>query len=112
MSEENYFEKDLVNAIQNKVLEEIKKGSFISFDRQWKSQLPSSLLKDAWESVDYEAIKREMAKTIEKMLAEKIINMLATEVSTDLKSLLSIPERREEIRSVARRHLKHLVGEA
>ena len=53
-----------------------------------------------------------MAKVLEKNLAEKVINMLAQEISTDMKKLLANSERREEIRHVARTHLKHLVKEA
>jgi hypothetical protein len=101
------FKQKLAEAIENSVIKEVQEASFFRFSN-WKSELPSNILKEAWEMVDYENIKSEMAKIIESTLAEKVINMLAQEISTDLKQLLSNKERREEIRSVARTHLSHL----
>jgi hypothetical protein len=41
-------------------------------------------------------------------LADKIINHIAAEISTDIKKLLSVSERREALRSVARENLDRI----
>ena len=111
MSNNSDFKERIAEAIEHSVIKELREAKFLGFDRAWKSQLPSSILKDAWDMVDYEKIKKEMSCIIEKNLAEKVMNMLAQEISTDLKQLLSDKERREEIRAVARENLKRICND-
>ena len=58
-------------------------------------------MEEVWEMVDIEKVKEEMARNIEKQLADKITNNIAQEISTDVKKILSVKENREIIREQA-----------
>ena len=43
-------------------------------------------------------------------LAERIVNHMAAEISTDVKQILSVKERREALRALARHHMDSLMS--
>ncbi len=103
------FEKAISQAAQNSVLKIISDGNWIQTDYASRFKLPPEMLAEVWAMVDIEGLKRKMADRIESELADRIVNHMAAELATDIKQLLSVPERREAIRSVAREHLGHIV---
>lgn len=105
------FEKAISRAAQNSVLKIISDGNWIASDYASRFKLPPEMLAQVWAMVDIEGLKRKMADRIESELADRIVNHMAAELATDIKQLLSVPERREAIRSVARDHLSHIMQE-
>lgn len=105
------FEKAIAQAAQNSVLKIISDGNWVASDYASRFKLPPEMLAQVWAMVDIEGLKRKMADRIESELADRIVNHMAAELATDIKQLLSVPERREAIRSVAREHLGHLMRE-
>lgn len=105
------FEKAISQAAQNSVLKAISDGNWIQADYANRFKLPPEMLAQVWAMVDIEGLKRKMADRIESELADRIVNHMAAELATDIKQLLSVPERREAIRSVAREHLSHIMRE-
>lgn len=105
------FESALAQAAQKTVLKLISEGSWISPDYSNRFKLPPEMLAQVWAMVDIEGLKAAMAKRIESELADRIVNHMAAELATDIKQLLSVQERREAIRSVARDHLSHIMQE-
>lgn len=103
------FEDAVALAAQRSVLKLISEGSWIANDYANRFKIPSEMLGQVWAMVDIEGLKRKMADRIESELADRIVNHMAAELATDIKQLLSVQERREEIRSVARQHLSHLM---
>lgn len=105
------FEKAISQAAQNSVLKIISDGNWIASDYASRFKLPPEMLAQVWSMVDIESLKRKMAGRIESELADRIVNHMAAELATDIKQLLSVQERREAIRSVAREHLSHIMQE-
>lgn len=105
----NDFEKAVSQAAQNSVLKIISEGNWIATDYATRFKIPPEMLSQVWAMVDIEGLKRKMADRIESELADRIVNHMAAELATDIKQLLSVQERREAIRSVAREHLSHIM---
>ena len=105
------FESAIAQAAQKAVMKVITEGSWIQPDYSNRFKLPPEILQQVWEMVDISGLKKKMAERIESELADRIVNHMATELATDIKQLLSVQERREAIRSVAREHLSHIMQE-
>lgn len=103
------FEKAISQAAQKSVLKIIGDGNWLQPDYASRFKIPAEMLADVWGMVDIEGLKRKMADRIESELADRIVNHMAAELATDIKQLLSVTERREAIRSVAREHLNHIM---
>lgn len=84
--------KALINSLDNG----------ISIPYECKYKVPADFFEGVWKLVDKTKVQELMAKNIEQDLADMIVNKLATEISTDLKQLLSNKDRREELRVYAR----------
>lgn len=105
------FERRISEAAQAAVLKIISDGSWIASDYSSRFKMPPEMLAEVWAMVDIAGLKRKMADRIESELADRIVNHMAAELATDIKQLLSVQERREAIRSVAREHLSHIMQE-
>lgn len=105
------FEEAVAQHAQKAILKMLSEGSWIAPDYSSRFKMPSEMLAEVWAMVDIEGLKRKMADRIESELADRIVNHMAAELATDIKQLLSVQERREAIRSVAREHLGHIMQE-
>lgn len=99
------LEESIKTAAEQAVLKIIAEGSWIAPDYSNRFKIPASMLSQIWALVDVEKIKAQMATRIEEELADRIMNHLAAEMATDIKQLLSVKERREALRAVARDHI-------
>lgn len=91
------------------VLKFITDGGWLVPDYQNRVTVPAGLLQGAWALVDQEAVKRRLKERIETELADRLMNHMAAEMATDVKQILSVPERREAIRQIAREHLESIM---
>lgn len=105
------FESAVAQAAQKSILKMISEGSWAVSDYSSRFKIPSEMLAEVWALVDTDQLKRKMADRIESELADRIVNHMAAELATDIKQLLSVQERREAIRSVAREHLAHIMAQ-
>lgn len=103
------FEQALKHAAEKSVLKIISEGGWIAPDYANRFRIPPELLQDIWKLVDVEAIKRKMAARLEDELADRVIHAMAAEIATDVKQILSVKERREALRAVAREHMDHIL---
>ncbi len=55
-------------------------------------------------------IKAALAVRLEAELADRIVTLMASEIATDVKQILSVKERREAIRAVTRENLDRICG--
>ena len=101
----NNFEEQLKQAAEKSCLKLINDGNWIVTNYNDRFKLPADFMTGIWEMVDVNKVKKEFAKLIEKELANKLVNQIAAEMSTDIKSILSIPERREAVRALARANI-------
>ena len=66
-------------------------------------------MNEVWAMVDSDALKLRLKERIEAELADRIVNHIAAELATDIKQILSVTERREAIRSLAREHMDSIM---
>ena len=104
------FELAMKTAAEKSVLKIISEGSWIAPDYSNRFKLPVEFMSDIWQLVDHEKIKQAMATRIEEELADRIVNNLAAEMATDIKQVLSVKERREALRAVARENLDRIIN--
>lgn len=102
------FEEALKQAAERSLLKIVMDGGWIQLDYANRFKVPADLLADIYALVDRDALKAAIAKRLEEELADRIVNSLAAEIATDIKQILSVKERREAIREVARQHLMNI----
>jgi len=102
------FGNNLIKAAMKALMKTMEDGVVFPYESRFK--VPTSFFAEVWKKVDMEKVQEEMAKNIEKTLADKITNKLAAEISTDIKQLLSDKERRESIRAYARLYLDDIAA--
>lgn len=103
------FEEAVSIAAQTSILKMISDGGWVVGNYADRFKIPAGFVDEIWAMVDVDGLKRKMAQRIEAELADRIVNHMAAELATDIKQLLSVPERREAIRSVAREHLSQIM---
>ena len=104
------FEKAVKTAAEKAVLKIIGDGNWIQPDYSNRYKIPQEFMADIWGLVDHNKIKKQMAKRLEEELANRIVNHMAAEIATDVKQLLSVTERREALRSIARENMEKIIN--
>jgi hypothetical protein len=104
------FEEQLKSAAERAVLKIIGEGGWIAPDYRNRFELPPDFMAGVWGLVDATKLRQALATRLESELAERIVNHMAAEIASDVKQLLSIKERREELRSMARKYLDDLTA--
>lgn len=103
------FELAVKAAAEKAVLKIISDGSWIEPNYANRLKMPADMMADIWAMVDIDKLKQKMAARLETELADRIVNKMAEEISTDVKQILSVKERREALRSVAREHMDEIM---
>lgn len=104
------FEKELKKAAEKSVLKLISEGSWLAPDYANRFKIPAEWVTQCWQLVDKERIQEQMARRIEEELADRMVNHMASELATDIKQILSVKERRESLRALARAHIDSIMG--
>lgn len=102
------LEKKISDAANKAVLHVITSGDWIKPTYKDRVPIPQEFIQEAWQLVDQDKVKSQIAKRIEEELANKIINHMAAEIGSDIKKVLSITERREAIRSLVRENINEI----
>jgi len=103
------FELAVKAAAEKAVLSIVSNGQWIAPDYNNRLRIPPEMLADIWKMVDSEQIKRNLAARLEEELADRIMNHMAAEIATDVKQILSVKERREALRHLAREHIENIM---
>lgn len=104
------FQERMIQAAENALIKSIGEGSWIGTDYSQRIKIDGALMSEVYEAIDREKIKKALGKRIEEELAERIMNHLAAEMATDVKTILSNQDRREALRAVARQHIDAICG--
>jgi len=94
---------------EKSILKIITSGHWIQPDYSARVKLPQDFMESVWQSVDQGKVKAELARRIESELADRIVNHIAAELATDIKQILSVKERREAVRALARKHMDEIM---
>lgn len=103
------FEQAIKSAAEKSVLRIIADGNWIAPDYANRYKIPADFLADVWKLVDSDKLKDELARRLEAELADRIVNHMAAEIATDVKQILSVKERREALRNVARENMEAIM---
>lgn len=99
------FEQKVKAAAEAAVLNLVMSGQWLAPDYNLRFKIPTDWMQQAWDLVDREALKRKMAERLESELVDRMVNHMAAELATDVKQILSVKERREALRNLAREHM-------
>ena len=103
------FEAAVKEAAEQAVLRFVAGGQWVMPDYQSRVRIPDGWMQEMWRLVDADRIRAQVAQRVEAELAERIVNHIAAELATDIKQILSVKERREAIRALARQHMESLM---
>lgn len=104
------LEEQIKHHAEKAVLHFITNGAWLQPDYQNRVTVPAGILQRAWDLVDQREIEKKLAVRIESELADRLVNHIAAEIATDVKQILSVPERREAVRQLARDHMQSIMA--
>ena len=99
------FESDVKAAAEKAVIQFISSGGWLLPNYDGRLKVPSEWVAECWKLVDADKVRAQLAARLESELADRMINQMAAELATDIKQILSVKERREALRSLARSHM-------
>jgi hypothetical protein len=99
------FEAQVKAAAEKAVLHHVSGGQWLLPNYESRLKVPAEWMAEMWRLVDSDKVRRQVAARIEDELAERMVNHIAAELATDIKQILSVKERREALRALAREHM-------
>ena len=99
------FDQQVKAAAEKAVLQFIGSGGWLLPNYESRLKIPAEWIADCWRMVDADRLKDQIAQRLESELADRMVNHMATELATDIKQILSVKERREMLRGLARQHM-------
>jgi hypothetical protein len=99
------FERQVQEAAEKAVLKFIGDGGWLMPNYEGRMKLPVEWVAQCWSLIDADNVKRQVAERLETELADRMVNHIAAELATDIKQILSVKERREMLRAIAREHM-------
>ncbi len=99
------FEQAVKIAAEKAVLKFVQDGGWLMPNYESRLKVPVEWIADCWKLVDSEKLKAKIAERLEDELADRMVNHMAAELATDIKQILSVKERREMLRGLAREHM-------
>lgn len=102
------FESDLINSVKCALTKQITGTDFIAINYNDRMKLPEDFINRAWKLVDQERLLTKLAERLELELVDRLVNQIAAELATDIKQVLSVKERREEVRNLVRENINRL----
>lgn len=104
------IEQAIKTAAEKSILKMVADGAWFTADYNNRVKLPTEFMTQVWALVDTKKVQARMAERLESELADRIVNALAAEMATDIKQILSVSERREALRQVARNHVERIMA--
>lgn len=99
------FEQKVKAAAEVAVLQFIQSGGWLLPNYESRLKIPAEWFAECWRLVDSKGLQCKIADRLEDELAERMVNHMAAELATDIKQILSVKERREMLRNLARQHM-------
>ena len=99
------FDQQVKAAAEKAVLHFIGSGGWLLPNHESRLKIPAEWIADCWRLVDSDRLKQQIAHRLESELADRMVSHMAAELATDIKQILSVKERREMLRGLAREHM-------
>lgn len=101
----NTFDERVKEAAEKAVLQFVSSGGWLLPNYESRLKVPAEWIAECWRLVDADKVRAQLAARIESELADRMVNSMAAELATDIKQILSVKERREMLRALARGHM-------
>ncbi len=95
---ETAFEDQIIQAIKNRIKDEVRKGDYTRIEYQHRKVVPLSMIEKAWSLVDWDEIIRELRLEMQTRICNAMMGAMETEIKTDVKALMAIAGVREKLR--------------
>jgi len=92
------FAEKLINDIQNSILKDVQKITFLKVDFNSKKTIPTEFIESAWRKVDWDSVLMRVTENLETRICNAIVSGLESELKTDVKKLMSVSGVREKLR--------------
>jgi len=92
------FEEQILHAMQQKLLSEIKETDFTKLNCWQREELPKGFMEKLWASIDWDEVLEEVKPAIQKRICNSIIGAMETNVKTDVKKLMAVDGVRQKLR--------------
>lgn len=104
------IEQAIKTSAEKAVIHFVSSGAWLQPNYESRLKVPAELIADCWRLVDVAKLKAKLAERLESELADRMVNHMAAELATDIKQILSVKERREALRALAREHMDKVMG--
>lgn len=99
------LEQAIKEAAEKAVVAYVSGGGWLLPNYESRFKIPAEWVAECWKLVDADKVKQQIAMRLEAELADRMVNHMAAELATDIKQILSVKERREMLRGLARDHM-------
>ena len=99
------FEQQVKAAAEKAVIQFLSTGGWLLPNYEGRLKVPAEWVAECWRLVDADKVRAQLAARLESELADRMVNHMAAELATDIKQILSVKERREMLRALARDHM-------
>lgn len=100
------FDEIMQKTVQHAVLDFVRKGEWMKMDYSAKINVDSAWLREMHSRVNMDNVMKIVAGSVEQRIADGIMNSMATEIATDVKSIMCNKELREDIRAMIRAKIR------
>ena len=102
------FQEKILQRVEKAVLEELAEGRWIKAD-YGAIIISKKFLSNLYDNIDMDKVLEIATERLETKIADKILNNMAQEISTDVNKILSDNEMREEIRFYLRKRMNEKI---
>lgn len=102
------FDELLSQAVKHTIIDFIRKGEWMKLDYNARINIDTAWLREMHNRVDMDNVMNLAKIQVEQRIADGIINTMATEIATDVKSIMSNKELREDLRAVLRAKIREV----
>lgn len=106
------FDEQLQEAVQHSVLKMVRDGALVLPEYSSRAKVPAAKVQEMYDSVNWDRVRALVIEEVERAVADKILNAMATEMATDIKQILSNKELREEVRGFIRAGIRRVAAAA
>lgn len=103
------LEQAIKTAAEKAVLKFVQDGGWLMPNYESRLKIPAEWVAECWSLIDQKALRAKIAERLESELADRMVNHMAAELATDIKQILSVQERREMLRGLAREHMDSIM---
>lgn len=98
----------IIQELENSLIKLVKTGQ--AFEIPYSSRIDvSSEMKQAYEDIDYDKVRKRITEVLEEELAWKIVNKVITEMGNDIKNLMCDEKIRADLKLLMKEGMENIM---